>query len=205
MRIFTNWHKYWKNRKIDWDKSYTATWDHPHRELIIEVLKQFDWHTLWEVGCASGPNLVKIAKSLAGKQLGGSDINPEAIDEARKLFKNAPFEVSPADNILLSDKSCDVILTDVTLIYAPPWKIKKVLKEFKRIVRNRVVLVEFDSTKWYRRLWLRLTTGYSAYNYQKLLEEAGFYDIIKYRIPSKYYPGVSKVHDEFATLIWAKV
>jgi ubiquinone/menaquinone biosynthesis C-methylase UbiE len=204
MRFLRNWNKYWSQRKINWEEKYTKTWNHPHRDLIVEALKTFFWVSLWEVGCASGPNLVKIAKSFVAKQLGGNDINPDAIEECRKNFKNAPFEVTPAHNMLLSDKSCDVILCDMTLIYVSPLKINKVIKEFKRVCRTRVCLVEFDSSKWYRRLWLRLTAGYSAYNYKKLLEKHGFYDIMKIRIPSQYYPEYSKVHDEFASLILAR-
>lgn len=201
----TNQHKnYWKNRKIDWEEAYLKTADHPHRDLIIQALKTFRWRSIWEVGCASGPNLLKIVHNFKDIQIGGSDLNADAIELARKTFKGGIFEVSSAEDMLLSDKSCDVILTDVALIYIGPEKIKKVLKEFRRITRNRIVLVEFDSKSWWRRLILRLKTGYNAYDYQKLLEEAGYFDVMKYKIPDEFYPNCGWVHSEFVTLISAK-
>lgn len=206
MRLTTNQHKkYWATRKIDWNVSYLQTFSHPHRNVIIEVLKTFPWRSLWEIGCGPGANLVKIAKEMPGRELGGNDINPEAIALARQTFKNAIFEVTSCEDILLSDKSCDVVLSDMTLIYIGPTKIKKVLKELHRICRTRIVLVEFDSTKWWRRLWLRWKSGYFAYDYKELLESCGYYDIMKYRIPSKFYPDTSKIHDEFCTITSAKV
>jgi ubiquinone/menaquinone biosynthesis C-methylase UbiE len=206
MRHTTKQHsEYWKNRKIDWNAHYLVTAEHPHRYIIVEVLKSFPWRSLWEIGCGPGANLVRIATDIPGRELGGSDINADAIDLARKTFKNALFEVSSCEDTLLSDKACDVTLSDMVLIYIGPNKIKKVLKEIKRYTRGRIVLVEFDSSKWWRRLWLRWTTGYHSYNYKKVLEQCGYYDVMLYKIPSKYYPGTSKIHDEFCTLVVAKI
>lgn len=182
-----------------------STWDHPHRYVILEVLRSFPWRSLWEIGCGPGANLALIAKEMPGHELGGNDINKDAIDLARKTFKGAMFEVGSCEDVLLSDKACDVTLSDMTLIYIGPRKIKKVLKEARRYTRNRIVLVEFDSSSWWRRLWLRWNSGYHSYDYKKLLESCGYHDVMKYRIPSRYYPGVSKVHDEFATIISARV
>lgn len=205
MRITTKQHKdYWKQRKIDWDAHYLSTSTHPHRNVIIEVLKTFPWKSLWEIGCGPGPNLVKIAQELPGRELGGNDINKDAIDLARKTFKNAMFEVGSCEDVLLSDKACDVTLSDMTLIYIGPTKIKNVLKEIKRFTRNRIVLVEFHSEKWWRRWWLRLTGGYNAYNYKRLLEQCGYYDVMQYKIPEQFYPNADPVQKEFIHIISAK-
>ena len=205
MRFTTKQHReYWKNRKIDWNKHYLSTWDHPHRKLVTEVLKAFEWRSLWEIGCGPGPNLVRIAKDFTGKELGGNDINADAIELAKKTFKGAIFDVSSCEDLILSDKSCDVVLSDMALIYIGPTKIKKVLKEIRRVIRNRIVLVEFDSTKWWRRAWLRITSGYNAYDYKKLLEECGYYDIMKFKVPEQFYPNADPVQKEFITIISAK-
>ena len=205
MRLTTKQHKkYWADRKIDWNAHYLSTWQHPHRSVIIEVLKTFPWRSLWEIGCASGPNLVRITKDIPGRELGGNDINKDAIELARKTFKGAMFEVSSCENVLLSDKACDVTLSDMTLIYIGPRKIEKVLREIKRFTRNRIVLVEFDSKKWWRRLWLRLRSGYHAYDYKKLLEKCGYYDVMKYKIPEQFYPNADPVQKEYIYVISAK-
>jgi ubiquinone/menaquinone biosynthesis C-methylase UbiE len=196
--------KYWQFRQIDWDRSYlSGTINHPHRGLILEVLKSFNWLSLWEVGCGPGANLFRICQSFPGRQLGGNDLNADAIDLARKSFKNAIFEVSSGDNILMSDKACDVVLSDMMLIYVDPLNIKKYLNEFKRICRTRVILVEFHSESWWERLKLRIRSGYNSYNYKKLLEQVGFYDIIVWKIPEEYWPG-GNPQKQFAYIISAK-
>jgi ubiquinone/menaquinone biosynthesis C-methylase UbiE len=205
MLKFTAQHKnYWERRKIDWDASYlSGTLAHPHRNLILKVLESFQWQSLWEVGCGPGANLVRIVQAFPGKEVGGNDINKDAIDLAQKTFKNAIFGVNSGDDILMSDKACDVVLSDMMLIYVDPFKIKKYLNEFKRICRLRVVLVEFHSESWWERLKLRIRSGYNSYNYKKLLEQVGFYDIVMWKIPEEYWPGGNPQKD-FAYIISAK-
>lgn len=180
---------WWAKRKIDWDKHYLQTWNHPHRQLIVWALESFQWTSLWEVGCGPGPNLVRISKEMPGHQLGGCDVNPEAIDLARKTFVGAKFMVNPADDILLSDNSVDVVLSDATLIYTGPTKIRKTIKELVRIARSHIVLCEFHGGTWLQRFWLRIRNGYNAYDYIKLLEEAGCYDVRMVKIPKEYWQG----------------
>ena len=114
----TNQHKkWWKNRSIDWQKDYLDTWNHPHRGLIVSVLKKLSWLSLIEIGCGSGANLMRILKEIPGIQVGGVDINEDAIKLATESFKGALLKVGSADDIMLSDNSCDIILSDMLLIY----------------------------------------------------------------------------------------
>ena len=193
--------RYWKNRDINWQIHSLETLNHPHRKMILQVLKTFRWASIWEVGCAAGPNLVRIYNEFKGANVGGSDVNEKAIELARKTLVGAPFEVSSGDDILMSDKSCDVILTDMILCFVDPFKIKDYLLEFKRIARNRLILVELHSDKWWERLWLRLG-GTHVYNYLKLLEGLGFYDVIVYKMPD-YWKGPPQ--NKYAHIISAKI
>jgi len=186
----TQQHKdYWANRKIDWNQSYLSTWNHPHRQLIVAALKSIGWTSLWEVGCACGPNLVKITKEFQGKQLGGSDVNPDAIALAEETFKGARFHVESAEDLLLSDKSVDVVLSDASLIYIGPQKIHKVMNELTRISRNHILLCELHCTSWWKRFMYRIKTGYNMYDYEKLLKEYGCYNVQIVKIPKEYWPG----------------
>jgi ubiquinone/menaquinone biosynthesis C-methylase UbiE len=180
--------EYWKNRKIDWKESYLSTWNHPHRKLIIQALKTIDWFSLWEVGCGPGANLVKITQELPGHQLGGSDINEEAIELARKTFNGGRFHVESSDNILLSDNSVDVMLSDAHLIYFGPTKIKKVLSEMIRSTRKHIILFEYHEKSWWKRILIRWQSGYNAYDYSKLLEEMGCYSVQIAKMPPQYWP-----------------
>lgn len=182
--------KYWQDRKIDWDAHYTATWNHPHRQLIVWALQAIPWVSLWEVGCGSAPNLVRIIKEgFQGRQLGGSDVNADAIEAARKTFKGGRFHVEASDDMLLSDQAVDVMLSDAHLIYIGPFKIRKVLGEMVRITRNHIVLCEYQESSFFKRLVLWWQTGYFAHDYKKLLAELGCYDIQMVRIPEEFWGG----------------
>src|ERR1700733_15072868 len=115
MKLFNStkkWVDWWKDRKVDWAKQYMNP-NHPHRIVIAEVLKHINWLSLIEVGCGAGANLAQIVKSIPERQVGGIDVNPQAIEFAQTQFKNGVFSVGKADDIMMSDQSCDIILSDM--------------------------------------------------------------------------------------------
>lgn len=196
----SNW---WAQRKIDWNQAYLSTWNHPHRSLIVNVLKTFPWYSLWEVGCGPGANLVKIVQEIKGRQLGGSDINKDAIELAQKTFLGGHFNNESADDLLMSDNSVDVVLSDATLIYYGPLKVKKALKEMIRISRGHIVLCELHSSNPIERWIYRFKRGYNVHDYRKLLEEMGCYDIQMAKIPKEFWPGTP--WEEYGYIIKAKI
>ena len=182
--------KYWQERKIDWKTSYLDTWNHPHRAVLTYMLSQLQFFSLMEIGCGSGPNLAAILKSgLPQKQLGGIDINDDAVQLAKKTFKGGVFFTCPADDIMMTDKSADVLLYDMCLIYVDMFGIDKHIKEMKRVARKYVVLCEFHHKSWWMRMWLKWTSGYNAYDWEKKLKKADFYDVIKYKLTPEDWPG----------------
>jgi ubiquinone/menaquinone biosynthesis C-methylase UbiE len=200
-----NHKQYWSQRKIDWVKAYSSTYNHPHRAVVIGALREFPWRSLVEIGCASGPNLIAIKKAFPRADLGGVDINEDAIATAEATFRDLGFffEVGDAEDIMMSDDSADVVLTDMTLMYLGRAGVKRALSEILRIARKRVVLVELHSENIFKRWWLRLTSGYGAYNYKRLLSKLGFYDIIIKKITEEEWPG-GRPQKTFAYLITAK-
>lgn len=207
MKLFnstTKWKDWWTKRKADWKISYLDTFVHPHRKIIVKMLQSIPWFSLLEIGCNAAPNLVAIAKSIPNRQLGGIDVNPEAIELAQQTFKNGFFKVNSADSIMMSDKSVDVILSDMCLIYVNPQDIGRYLKEIKRVARNYVVLCEFHSDSLWNRLALKWNEGYNAYNWPKLLEKHGFYDVISYKIKPEHWPE-SDLQQKFCYIILAKI
>lgn len=189
LRSTKGWIKYWQEREIDWDKDYLRSWDHPHRNLIVAILSQFKFASLMELGCASGPNLVRIRKQWPSLQVGGTDVSKEAIALAKKTIPNGIFDTASADEIFFSDNSVDVGLTDMTCIYLDKKRLKKTLAKMKKVVRKHVVFCEFHHKSWIKRLGLKLFTGYNAYDWVKLLEKEGFYDVEKIKITEDFWPG----------------
>ena len=181
--------KYWQDRKLDWNKELDEGWNHPHRFVITSFLKRLHWFSLVEIGCGVGCNLANITRAIPGRQLGGIDLNEEAIKVAQKRFTGAMFRVDSGEDIMMSDNSADIVLTDMALMYVGPTKIMKYLAEMKRVTRKYVMVCELHHKSWWKRVWLRLTTGYNAYNYHKLLDKAGFYDILYYKLTDKDWPG----------------
>ena len=181
-----NW---WTKRQIDWNQAYLSTWNHPHRYVISAVLKNLNWFSLIEIGCGAGANLVNIVNNFKDRQLGGVDVNEEAIKVASKALTGAHLQVGRGDDVMMSDDSTDVILSDMYLIYVGPRKIKKHLKEMKRLARKYVVLCEFSSNSWFKRMYVRMKSGYHAHDYQKLLTDMGFYGIQRYKLIPEMWPG----------------
>ena len=204
MKLFINTKEhsnYWRTRKIDWKTSYLDTWSHPHRNMISQILSRFNWISLIEVGMGGGANLINISKHLKGKQLGGIDVNQDAVDLVMKTFNGGHFKIGSVDDIMMSDDSADVVLSDMTLIYVS--NINKAISEIKRIARRYVVLCELHSASLYDRIKLKWTSGYHAYDYKKLLEKHGFEDIQLIKIPPEVWDG--KPQKPFGYIIIAKV
>lgn len=196
--------KYWRDRKIDWKTQYFDTWNHPHRQFLSYILKSFPWVSLLEVGCGGGANLAQIVQTHGDqKQLGGTDVSESAIAFCQSVFKGAFFKVCGADDLMMSDSSVDVILSDMALIYVDRRGIDKAIKEMKRVARKKVVICEFHSESLWERLKIKFTSGYNVYDYTKLLEKHGFYDVIRYKLPKDAWPG--GLQEKVGYVIVAKV
>lgn len=221
-------YQYWRDRKIDWKTAYWDTFNHPHRNLLIRELARFaPFRTIYELGMGAGANLYRISQAYPNAEYGGMDINQDAVDCAKKMLPNAHMaECNTYELIPFSDKSVDVLFTDAALIYCKPNKIKKVISEMKRVARVGLLFCEADSEIWWERLALRyarndaylgskppadifgkikkrLTMGYNAYDYDKLLTEAGCWSIKKTKIPHEVWP--DGLWDRFGNIITCRV
>lgn len=175
---------FWRERKIDWEQSYFNV-DHPHRELILEALGTFRFGSVLEIGCGAGANLYRIQQKWPHVQLGGVDINPDAIATARRLVPSIHYlEAGPAHTIFFGDKSTDIVLSDACLIYYGPFMVRNILRRVREIARLGVVFCELHSES----MWERLTSRYHLHNYPKLLEKLGYYDVTLRKVDN--WPGL---------------
>lgn len=129
-------------------------------------MKNLSWFSLIEIGCGAGANLANIARNFNDRQLGGVDVNKDAIEVANKALTGAHLQVGRGDDVMMSDDSTDIVLSDMYLIYVGPRKIKEHLKEMRRLARKYVILCEFHSNSWWKRLYVRFKSGYHAHDYQ---------------------------------------
>lgn len=189
LRLFSTKHnaKWWKERKIDWAKDYLSTWNHPHRWFLAHKLRQFKWLSLFEYGVGAGANIMFLAQAFPNRQFGGIDIAPNAIKVCEETMPGGIFRVGDADPLVMSDKACDIMLTDMTLIYVDPLKIKGYLSEFCRVTRRHLVIHEFYHPSFWRRLQMTLAGRYT-HNYPKLLRALDCHDIVIEKMPKELWP-----------------
>jgi ubiquinone/menaquinone biosynthesis C-methylase UbiE len=199
--------EWWKNRKIDWMKSYSETFNHPHRGFIIDKLKTLKWVSVVEMGCASAPNLIRIVNEFPRADVGGIDPNEDAIATANAIFKTnkraAWFKVGYGENIMMSDNSADVVLSDMTLIYVGRRKIIKYLEEMKRVSRKYVMMLEFHHRNPFVRFWMKLKTGYNVHDYVRLIDKCGFSDVQIDKLPPELWDN-GEPQKTFAYLVTAR-
>jgi SAM-dependent methyltransferase len=171
----------WRFRHIykpRWAEGYIRSFSHPHRQLLIDrIAANMPFSSVLEVGCATGPNLYSLAKRFPDAHYVGVDINPEAIKQGKRFFKqqgvcNVSLLVGKADKLQrFPDKSFDIVFTDAVLMYVGPDKIGKVAEEIQRIARKTIILVEHHSKqesslgsyieKWWIRNYTRLFKPFS--------------------------------------------
>jgi len=192
--------RYWAERKIDWGTHYWNP-DHPHRAVLVNLLRRFKFRSVLEVGCASGANLAVVRKYFPKVEVGGIDPNPDAVEEAKYRVPGGVFETGTANNLFFSTGSVDVLLYDACLIYVSPGKIRQAMNELLRVARKGVVLCELYHPNWFVRQILRFS-GYNAYDYPKRLEKLGFYDIRVHKIPEAVWEGLP--WSKFGYMITAK-
>jgi len=130
---------------------------HPHRLWLFEQINSFyPFSSILEIGCSYGPNVQILAKKFPCVDVVGLDISQSSVNEGNSRLSqqgldNASLVHGKADELSrFDDKSIDIVFTDATLLYVGPDKIRRVIKEMKRISRKALVLLEFHhiSLRW---------------------------------------------------------
>ena len=215
--------KYWTDRKINWITHYWNL-DHPHRGMLIDILKTCKFSEVLEIGCASGANLYNIKKEFPDVKIAGCDISKDAIDTANVKFGeeydndkfNIPtidgiaeidFRVGGMENLPFNGMAFDMILTDACLIYSSKKNFHRVMREIRRVGSGRaqVMFLEFHHKSWFKRLALRIMSKgrYTAYDYRKMLEKYHFKGIRIFKISKEKWPG--QPWEEYGNLILAYI
>jgi ubiquinone/menaquinone biosynthesis C-methylase UbiE len=172
---------FWRFRHVIHDRNWAENYispdalEHSHRKLLLRaVSRHAPLNKVLEVGCASGPNLILLARQFPKTEFLGIDISAKAIEVGGKYIKensvsNVRLEAGNTDKIKqFADKSFDVVFTDAMLIYVGPEKIKEVLKDMIRIAKKSIILVEWLSKE--RQTYI---ADHWSYNWPFLFEELG--------------------------------
>ena len=141
------WEDYWIKRKNGKVAGYWAAKEHPHRQLLVEAVAEYQPESVLEIGCNCGQNLYFLAKRFPKGEIWGIDINKQAVEYGQSMFRqkgvnNVWLAVRKADELLFADKAFDVVLTDATLIYIGRDKIIPAIEGILNIAKKGLVLVE---------------------------------------------------------------
>src|SRR5687767_195298 len=95
--------KFWRERKINWEQDYLLkVLNHPHRQMILDAFAKLQWGSMLEVGMGAGANLVRIKQQWPAAQVGGLDVNRDAVLTAGKYLPGAKYlDVGEATDIFL--------------------------------------------------------------------------------------------------------
>ena len=161
----------WRNQAGSWVEEYVQSAVHPHRESVVEAVRSFSEVVgILEVGCNAGPNLLRLAEAFPETQLAGFDINPHAISRACEVLPRAILKEGSLSAFPFGDKEFDIGVADAVLMYADPELCRTAFKEFQRVVRKGLVLVE-----WFDEDIEGVVKDYHwARNYPAMAKEYGF-------------------------------
>lgn len=176
--------KDWLYGEKNWLEGYEKSVEHPHRQLILDVLKRFEpIGSVLEMGCATAPNLVRIFEQYPENQMVGYDANEQAIARAKELLPKAVLTVGQHTAIPFDEKF-DVVIADATLLYVGPDEIDQVMAEINRVAGRLVILVERDADS----LKGEIKSHVMGRDYAQWLELMGF-QVEKVKLTEEQWPG----------------
>lgn len=168
----------WRTKHLyrpQWAKISLNTHELEHRKGLVSIISTFDdIDSVFELGCAAGPNLRLLRSKLPQANLSGSDINHHCVATGNKFFtsngdlKSHLYHKSSDQLDFIEDKTIDVSFTQGCLLLLPPSKISSTLEELFRISRKGLVLHEYhngDAVKGY------FDEGRWVYNYVRLIQD----------------------------------
>lgn len=160
----------WGEQGLNWVDDYWNSQNHPHRKLILGALETFEPESILEVGCNCGPNLALIRRrfNIPDTHLAGVDPSITAIAKAIEELPAINYQVGTASRLPFPDKSFDVIISDAALLYVGPDEINEVVKEFDRVAKKGLILVEWYDAKSTEGV---IKDYHWARNYEKLFKE----------------------------------
>jgi SAM-dependent methyltransferase len=146
--------QHWQTVSRRSPKYVAGYWDHADDErLRTRASRRSEWFaalpvfadakSVAELGCASGRNLYVLQRRYPEKELHGIDINPEAIEHARRRVRG-DFRVGNLYDVgaLLEGTHVDAIFTMGALIHIHPHTLPDLIREMTRHAGRHLVFCE---------------------------------------------------------------
>ena len=105
-------------------------------------------------------------------------------------LREVELKVGNIEALPFNGEAYDLVLTHAMLMYIPPNRIDRALREIRRVGYNSMMFIELHSPKWFDRfaVWWDNNRSYYAYDYQRLLEKHHFKRIRLHKITKHQWP-----------------
>lgn len=114
------------------------------RAKLIDRIIKSGARSVLEFGCHDGVNLELIKQATQEIETAGIDINPDAITRCNS--KGHTCHLGDEKKLKdIPDKSYDLVFTNSVLCHMPD--VSKVIEDFKRIARKKIILCETNEVK----------------------------------------------------------
>lgn len=124
------------------DDLYEKTWGTSRSKMNDQFLKDLPIESILEVGCNSADQL-GLLQSQGHKNLYGVEIQPYALEEARKVTKGLSLVRGSALDLPFKDSFFDMVFTSGVLIHIHPDDLPKVMSEIYRTSKKYIWGYEF--------------------------------------------------------------
>ena len=161
---------FWRFRHLlepGWVKSYASkeAYEHPHRDLLLKVISKYEpINSIFEIGCATGTNLVRLKEQYPECHLMGNDVNSSACKVANLLGFNVYKQRHPTFPNKWMLPNADIYLTDASLIYFTPTMLDML---FKNLMAKKFKALIF--CEWHDYFGSVTHKGHWIHDYNKLL------------------------------------
>lgn len=138
---------YWQSHPVTAPvlADYLAGIADPHRDWLVEAVETFrvgaEPLNVLEAGCHCGVVLRRL-EALRNVQVAGVDVNPQAVDLARRAGLLATVGVLPGCLSEFEDGCVDVLVSSYCLAYLSPYDLVVALCHGLRIATRGLVIVE---------------------------------------------------------------
>lgn len=118
----------------------------PHRDLpkFVELLKSVDGKDVLDLGCGTGRHVIALARE--GFRVFGLDIVETAIEVAKERLQEEGLEAEVRvgnfyEKLPYEDNFFDGVISTIAIHHARVFRIKRAIKEIKRVMRPGGILM----------------------------------------------------------------
>ncbi len=128
-------------------------WFYWKAQNLINFIKNKDFHTILDIGCAAGTLTNKVSQILPNSKITGVDVYSSALAFGKKRYPHINFVLSDAHKLPFKKNSFDLIICIETIEHVSDPE--KVFMEVKRVLgQNGTFILIMDSGSWlFRIVW----------------------------------------------------